>query len=209
MKRLLMMCALAGLVIACGDDDGDKTPPADGGAKDGGSMDSGAKDGSVAPDTGTPTANKVTNVGAMCTVANQATACMGAMPICQEKGLGGVTVPGGSCSAVCSTDAECGPGGVCPTGAAIKMFGDRATMTLGTTGYCNKGCTKGSGSTTCGAGFTCTSLYEISLAQGMATVDIAPLNQYFCFPATTPPTDGGVRDGGAPITLDGGLDAGR
>jgi hypothetical protein len=132
---------------------------------------------------------------------------MGAAPICQVTTLGNATVPGGSCSAVCTENAECGTGGICPTGAAIKMFGAPAEMSLGKTGYCNKACVKGS--STCGTGFSCLSLNDLSKLQGKPTTPIAPLDDYFCFPTPTAPGDGGVGDAGTVSSVDGGLDAGR
>ena len=205
MKRLLMTCALAGFVLACGDDDGgDKPAPVDGGKTDAG-LDSGKPDSGPGADSAV--AAKVTNVGSTCTVANQATACTGAAAICQVTTLGMATVPGGSCSAVCSSNEECGTGGICPTGIAIKNFGAQAIASLGPTGYCNKSCVKGT--TTCGTGFSCLTLNDLSKLQGKPTTMIAPLDDPFCFPTPVAPGDGGVSDAGTVSSVDGGIDGGR
>ncbi|MEY4515616.1 MAG: hypothetical protein RLZZ450_7738 [Pseudomonadota bacterium] len=208
MKRLLMVCALAGLAVACGDDDGDKgTTKTDGGFDSGVKPDAGGTDSGVGADTGAAAA-KVTNVGTACTVATQATACTGAAAICQTTTFSQAAIPGGSCSAVCSSNAECGPNGNCATGVAIKNFGAQATATLGTTGYCTKSCAA-LGATTCGTGFSCLSLNELSKLSGRMPTTIAPLDDTFCFPTPVAPTDAGVGDGGTALRLDGGLDAGR
>ena len=207
MKRLLMMCALAGVVMACGDDDGgDKPAPVDGGKTDGG-LDAGNKpDGGA--DAAAPGA-KVTNVGAPCTVATQATMCTGSAPACQilTSVKPPAPIPGGSCSAVCTTDAECGPDGICPTGAVIAVAPAMAEEKLGKIGYCNKKCVEGSN--TCGTGFSCLSLNALSKLTGGMTTAFPPLDQFFCFPTPTAPADGGVKDGGTVSSVDGGLDAGR
>lgn len=209
MKRLLMVCALAGLAVACGDDDGDKgTTKPDSGVDSGVKPDAGG--GTDAGMDGAVAAAKVTNVGTACTVATQATACTGAAAVCQTTTFSMAPIPGGSCSAVCSSNAECGPNGNCATGVAIKNFGAQATATLGTTGYCAKSCpTLGLVSAACGTGFSCLSLNELSKLTGRPTTAIAPLDDLFCFPTPSAPADGGVGDGGTALRLDGGLDGGR
>jgi hypothetical protein len=205
-----MVCALAGLAVACGDDDGDKgTIKTDGGLDGGNKTDGGGTDSGTGADTGTAAA-KVTNVGTACTVATQATACTGAAAVCQTTTFSQAAIPGGSCSAVCSSNAECGPNGNCATGVAIKNFGAQATATLGTTGYCAKSCpTLGLVSAACGTGFSCLSLNELSRLTGRPTTTIAPLDDLFCFPTPSAPADAGVGDGGTALRLDGGLDGGR
>lgn len=202
MKRLLMVCALAGFAFACGDDDGD-------GGDKGTKNDGGLIDGSTPPpnDSGTLSV-KVTNVGTACTTATASTACTGgSAAICQTSTLQSLPIPGGSCSAVCTKDVECGTGGNCPIGDAIATYGTLASGPLGTsTGYCTKSCVRGS--TSCGAGFQCINLNDLARAQGRAPTMTDILEKAFCFPAT-PTADGGVGDAGAALTLDGGLDAGR
>ena len=209
MKRLLMVCALAGLAMACGDDDGDKVVvKPDAGGTDSG-IDSGAKppDGGTV-DTGVVATVKVTNVGTACTSAAQ---CTGAAAECRTTDVGDVPISGGSCSAPCTTNAECGPGGNCAAGVAIAMFGDRAKATLGNVGYCHKSCPTllGAG---CPTGQSCFSLYELAKAKDPTqAIQIAPLTDLFCYalPTGGGGGDGGVGDGGTPLRLDGGLDAGR
>jgi hypothetical protein len=201
-----MMCALAGLAVACGDDSGDNTPAVDAG-HDGGGIDAGKTDGGgTGADTGAPTP-KVTNAGAACTVATQATACTGSAPICQTMTLGTPSspIPGGSCSAVCTTDSQCGPGGICPTGVTIAAGGQRAIDLLGPTGYCNKACTKGA-ATGCGTGFVCVSLNDLSATPMLG---IPFLDQTFCYPTPKASGDGGVGDAGTISSVDGGMDAGH
>jgi hypothetical protein len=207
MKRLLMVCALAGLALACGDDDGDKPVVKVDGGTDGGIDGGPAVDGG-AKDTGVATSVKVTNVGTACTTAAQ---CTGTAPECRTTDIGSVPIAGGSCSAPCSTDAECGPGGNCAVGVAIKMFGaDRTKATLGDVGYCHKTCTAllGAG---CPTGQSCFSLYELAKAKDPTmAVQIAPLTDLFCYALPIPARpDGGVGDAGTVTTLDGGLDAGH
>jgi hypothetical protein len=131
---------------------------------------------------------------------------MGSAPVCQVMTLGtpSLPIPGGSCSAVCTADTQCGPGGICPTGVTIAAGGQRAIDLLGPTGYCNKACSK-MGANTCGTGFTCLSLNDLS-ATPMPGIPF--LDQAFCYPAR-PTTDGGVGDAGTVSSVDGGLDAGR
>lgn len=208
MKRLLMVCALAGLAVACGDDDGDDPKPTPDSGVDSGVKPDGGTTTDAGMDGGGTAAAKVTNVGTACTVASQATACTGSAPVCQVETSvkPPAPVPGGSCSAVCSSDAECGPGGICPTGAVIAISPAMAEAKLGKIGYCNKSCVKGSN--TCGAGFSCVSLNDLTVASGGTATPFPPLDQYLCFPTPTAPRDGGVSDGGTALRLDGGLDGG-
>lgn len=210
MKRLLMVCALAGLAVACGDDDDDKPViKADSGVDSGVKPDAGpATDGGI--DAGNALTAKVTNVGTACTVANQATTCTGgASAVCQTSDLQSTPIPGGSCSAICTDSLECGTGGNCAIGSAIKMYGAAASGPLGTTvGYCHKSCAA-LGATTCGTGFSCISLNWLSKQRGAAEQPVPVLNETFCFPTPAAPGDAGVGDGGTALRLDGGLDGGR
>jgi len=197
MKRLLMVCALAGLVMACGDDDDDKTTPPP--VKDGG-IDSGTgTDSGVKPDAG-PVVVKVTNPGAACATAAM---CTGAAPTCDTKTATNQTYPGGYCSATCLKNDECGPTGDCPVGEIIGLVGSAAAMGQ-TNGTCLAKCTPGAASG-CRDGYVCATLAQAL----MIPASIPPLSRTVCLPAPTAPADGGVRDGGGVASVDGGLDAGR
>jgi len=196
MKRLLMVCALAGLAMACGDDDGGDKPPVKP-ATDGGGIDSGTPDSGVKPDAG-PVVVKVTNPGAACSAAAM---CTGAAPTCDTATQRGQANPGGYCSAQCLKNEECGPTGDCPVGEIIGLVG--AATAGQTTGTCLLKCTPGAASG-CRDGYVCASLAQ---ALGMPA-SLPPLSRTVCLPAPAP-GDGGVGDAGTVARLDGGLDAGR
>lgn len=206
MKRLLMLCALAGLVVACSDDDDPDNTTTDGGT------DSGASD-SGAGDSGGPVVIKVANAGAACTVATAATACGGASSSCASATWAGVAYPENHCEATCTKAAECGTGGSCPLGEALanSVIGPMLSPAIKTTtGVCYKTC---SAATDCRAGYSCRTTVETlgdpRLAAGIALVP--SLGAKICVPAAglvPSQADGGVGDGGVANRPDGGVDAG-
>jgi hypothetical protein len=211
MKRILVLLALAGLAIGCGDDDGgddddDKKPATDGGMDAGDSAvpkpDSGAE-------AGPPPVIKVSNVLAACASAST---CTGTAPLCQSISVFSATRhPGtGACTAECTQDSECGNMGACPLGEAIKTFGSFPGVKerLGQAGYCSKSCTLGT-ATSCPTGYACVTINILSMQNGgQVFPGMVPLDDPFCLPVT--PLDGGVPDGGVGdggVTDGGGMDA--
>jgi hypothetical protein len=187
MKRVLILAALSALAMACSDDDGgddDKTVvDAGGDAKVDASMD------------GSTSTAKVTNVGAACTAASQ---CMGTAPTCETTTPIGGPFPGGYCSAVCSTSAECGATGACPLGELI-MLNPTNPMLAGLSGQCWEKCTAVGTTAGCRSGYACTTL---GTAIGNST-PIAPLMQPVCLPLVS--GDAGLSD--ASVVDASGIDA--
>jgi hypothetical protein len=207
MKRLLTLLALAGLSAAagaCGDDSGD-----DDGDK--GKTDASVKD-AAAP---RPQQIDTDSLGDAC---KSATDCKGAGQVeCLEDLGGQVDIPGGYCTAACTTDAECGPQGFCPA-AALSAFGGGSLggIDLGAIipQNCVLKCTKSND-----AGGGCARSDQVCGALADA---LPPAFKALAaaFPAATMPfcfapvdlsqfTDGGLPDAGALSGLLGGLDAGR
>lgn len=199
MKRLLMVLALAGFAVACGDDDETK-PTVDGGGQQ--------PDGSR-PDTGVPDASgidsggggaKVATTGVACTSAST---CGGSASECRTTLWDVATAPatpGGYCSATCTTDADCGGGGVCPLGGVIGFTMGR----FGAAAKCHQGCMTVGSPTGCRTGYVCQSVKSLADAtgSGAAVPSMAPWTTGFCYPI---PADAGVPDAGP---RDGGADAG-
>lgn len=216
MKRLLMAIAIAGLAVACGDDDGGDTPtPTNDGGADSGRPDSGL-DGSIDSGTDASAADaavtvRVTNTWTGCAAGSTGT-CTGPNAVCQTTSPlipGSIyPSPGGVCTATCTKTAECGGGGICPVGEAIASFPTAASM-LGGAGYCSKACAIGSA--TCGTGYACVNVKILAQMANSPTAaqipDVAPWNTGFCVTILRASTDGGVGDGGVSTPTDGGMDA--
>ncbi len=106
-QQVLSVALIAGLLVACGDDDSGTPNRNDGGAGTGGNMqpmDSGTPSGGL----GANVAGKACSTNADCgsgTCAMQIPAG-GALPML-------LSAPGGYCTAPCSSDAQCGEGGAC------------------------------------------------------------------------------------------------
>jgi hypothetical protein len=209
MKRLLMVCALAGFAIACGDDEGDGDGRTDAGSDSGLRVDSGTDSGTT--DAG-PVAVKVTNVGAACTVPTVATACGGASPSCGTATWAGVAYPEGHCEAACTKSAECGSTGLCPLGEGLanSIIGATVSMNLMTsTGVCYKKCTT---TGDCRTGYKCNSMVEVLGGSSAQAVSFVPsFAEKVCVPnagLVRTAGDGGVGDGGTALRPDGGVDGG-
>jgi hypothetical protein len=219
MKRLLMVLALAGFAVACGDDDGDgkkvdaggdagrdaTVGPVDGGA-DSGPRPDGGNDAGVAA--------KVLRTGIACETANAAT-CGGSAPVCRTKLFdteAAPTIPGNYCSASCTESGQCGDG-ICLLGAVISnpLFAPN----FGTTAFCHQPCATVGQLTGCRQGFICQSVKSLADSRdaGAGVPAMAPYNTGFCYPIPGfIPVDGGTdagTDGGADAgPRDGGADAG-
>ena len=207
MKQLLTALALAGLAVACGDDD--STPAVT--HYDGGGVDAGGPKADGGMDSGPPVAAKVNNAGAACTVATVATDCGGSSPTCAAATWAGAKYPGNQCEATCTADSECGGNGVCPIGAAIKSLGAvLSTPLMTTTGVCYQKCT--AGAATCRAGYECKSTAD-ALGGGNAAMVPGFTTATICVPVggllAARPGDGGVSDAGTVAHVDGGLDGGH
>jgi len=214
MKRFLMVLALAGAMVGCGDDDDDDSPAKDAGPE-AGPVDAGmdaARDSAV-PDAAV--AVKVTNAGALCTAAS---ACTPTGATCDTMSQFGVA-SAGFCSATCTKSAECGTNGDCPVGELVNgSFG--AAFKMGgfpnvNVGQCYAKCTAVGSQSTCQAGFVCSNL---KTAFGLpATADVAgevitrpvciPMGGLIPRPAGDGGTDSGSPDGGT-VADAGGMDSG-
>ncbi len=207
MKRLLLVLALAGFAVACGDDDDDDTSP-DGGSK----VDSGVKtdSGTGSIDSGTggggdagPKVNAVTNAGAACTSKSD---CTGSAPECKTMTALGTAYPGGLCTYVCKADVECGTGGACPFGQAASEGAPISATT--TTQDCYKTC---SAAADCRSGYTCATMRQVvqSNATLMTLFPTVPSNANYdkkvCVPA--PASDAGTASDAGKTSDAGGVDA--
>jgi len=206
MKRLLMVCALAGFAMACGDDDDDDKVTVDAGTDSG--VDGGNKD--AGPDAAV--AAKVANVGIACTVATAAATCGGTSPTCASATWAGIAYPENHCEATCTRSAECGTGGLCPIGEALAstVVGPLLGPRLGNpAGVCYKTC---AATTDCRTGYKCVTTVDILGPESAAAATIVPsFNTKICVPnaGLLPiPGDAGVGDGGTTTRTDGGLDGG-
>lgn len=219
MKRLLMVLALAGFAVACGDDDeGTKSDSGlpDGGKTDGGTpgIDGGGDAGrDGGGDGGVDGGNaKVLKAGIACETSNIATTCGGSAPICSTKlfsAANAPAVPGNYCTAACTTVAgECGDG-TCVLGQFIGVSTELQAQ-FGTAAYCHQPCATVGSPTGCRQGFVCQSVKALADARdaGSALLDMQTFARTgFCFPIPGyVPPDAGPSDAGP--TDAGPIDAG-
>lgn len=134
---------------------------------------------------------RVTNVGATCAAASN---CQGSAPTCLSTvPFLNTPVPGGYCSAKCTSDPQCGTGGACPLGALVGLAGglipDAGGLLQGADS-CLKKCTANSDCR--GAGFTCAALPLPAIIPGLM-----PTGK-FCLPDALANRDGGIPIGICP-----------
>jgi hypothetical protein len=236
MKRFVMLLAVAsiGSSFGCGDDEGDDddTVPVDGGSE---ASVPAPSDGSImsvadamSDANSAPPMMKIINPGAACTADRD---CMGTAGSCQQSlgtGMQSIPLPGGYCTAACTADAECGPGGGCPIaettsklsipGLDLKSIQALFPIPSSCLDRCDP-----RAANDCRDGYTCLSVREVIPQEfrpfaALAGVPLSVLAASYCVPPLTPPDpgpgptqDAGASDAGTMtvVGLDGGLDAGQ
>ena len=216
MQRTWLWSLLCSGVLAagCGDDD-DLRAPVDAGSD--ASQDAGR-------DARAPGSVQIDNPGAAC--ADDPAACRGPGATCQRSfGQAPLTIdlPGGYCTASCTSSVACGSGGGCPLGdlsAEVPGLGDIITSMVPLASTCWDKCSRVGASDPCRQGYVCRSIRDLvppMLLQGSLGIGLLLLGPASVTPYCMPPFDldtlfdGGVPsfDGGVlPLTPDGGMDAG-
>jgi hypothetical protein len=179
MRRVIITLG-CGLLLACGDDEGDARTHGDAGD---------AARPLPGLDAATPGA-AVTNVGAAC---EDDDACQGAAAECARTTSGNVTFGGGYCSASCLRSDECGPEGECPLGELILNYPGSPALGGLTRGQCWAKCSQPGAQASCRPGYVCTT--ELPVAGGAFNFDPP---RPVCLPIRS--------DAGAPDAGDAGFD---